>query len=144
MLVRAPLALSTVYRRNAYQLRLKFALVLQTLPDVVLPEARSRTNQVVYQPEILLGFFLLGLERLAILVDNPEAVELLLTIFGEALHLGHGLLDGRLVLGRPDDVLQVLKKAVVILIGALGLHLGDGLDFTLDGNSANGSSGQGV
>ena len=55
---------------NTYQLALKLAFVLKTLPDVVLPETRSCAYEIVHQSEIVLSLFLLGLQRLAIFVND--------------------------------------------------------------------------
>ena len=78
-----------------------------------------------------LGLDLGTLQSLLLLLDGLDAVELLLPLLGQGLHLGRCLLGLVEELVGPDDVLQVLEKAIVVLGLALGGHHGDHLDLTL-------------
>jgi len=71
------------------------------------------------------------LERALLFLDELDAVHLDLAVVSEPLNLESCLLNERLVPRRADDVLEVLEQALFVVVGALGLHLRNRLDLTL-------------
>lgn len=90
---------------------------------------------LVLQPEIIFRLLLPRHQRVLLLLNMAQAIELGLPILIQLLQLNGRLVNGFLVAGSTDDILKVLKEAV-LGIGAFGLHLGDGLDFALEDEEA--------
>jgi hypothetical protein len=71
------------------------------------------------------------LQRLLLGLNNAQSVHLLPAFLVELLDRLGGFLDRLLVLGRADDVFQILEQTILVLVARLGLHLRNALHLAL-------------
>ncbi len=106
--------------------------VVFAIADEELVERRLLQDQLVLVADEGQRLLLLVLEAVLLLLHVLHTAALLHAHFVERLDLGRSLFDRLLVLGRPDDVLEVLEQAIFVLVAGFGLHLGDRLDLSLE------------
>ena len=110
---------------------LNYGQVVGTFADVELIEGRLLHDQLVLVANVAQSLVLLILETVLLLLHVLHTAALLHANLIESLNFSSGFLDRLLVLGSANDVLQIFEKTIFMFVGGLGLHLGDGLDLTL-------------
>ncbi|KAI6768655.1 hypothetical protein HG531_010844 [Fusarium graminearum] len=87
--------------------------------------------QLVFVPDKSNCLILFVLEAVLLLLNVLNTAALFHAHIVEGFDLGGGLFDRSLVLGCSNNIFKVFEQTIFVLVAGLGLHLSDGLDFTL-------------